>query len=260
MAQLSTILSSILRDMIVAQHQANMYAVSLEDVYRKNGRLEKFTLPSIALGEMELDIRYGVLDDSGDTGQQELNYPMLKDLTKEICDQTATILTDTLSVELVRLKSDVPAEDNPFMELTRQPKIKRKFRAFLSRKLMKQLQHVFTQLIGAEGNIRIEEIQKVVASVVSSEIIGHEALDSFFDTPDEESAHTELGNTLQEAVNSVLPTLLAHKNMMRKRLFPSMDVTVNASELEKLPEESIHTLHIRINPKELNLYLNETEE
>lgn len=30
MAQLSTIISSILRDMIVAQHEANMYAMSLE--------------------------------------------------------------------------------------------------------------------------------------------------------------------------------------------------------------------------------------
>lgn len=32
MAQLSTVIGSILRDMIVAQHQANMYAVSLEEV------------------------------------------------------------------------------------------------------------------------------------------------------------------------------------------------------------------------------------
>ena len=32
MAQLSTIISSILRDMIVAQHEANMYAVSLEEI------------------------------------------------------------------------------------------------------------------------------------------------------------------------------------------------------------------------------------
>lgn len=40
MAQLSTIISSILRDMIVAQHEANMYAMSLEDVYKQNGRLD----------------------------------------------------------------------------------------------------------------------------------------------------------------------------------------------------------------------------
>lgn len=35
MAQLSTIISSILRDMIMAQHEANMYAISLEDVYKQ---------------------------------------------------------------------------------------------------------------------------------------------------------------------------------------------------------------------------------
>lgn len=54
MAQLSTIISSILRDMIVAQHEANMYAVSLEEIYKKNGRLERFSLPSANISEVRI--------------------------------------------------------------------------------------------------------------------------------------------------------------------------------------------------------------
>ena len=65
MAQLSTIISSILRDMIVAQHEANMYAVSLEEIYKKNGRLERFSLPSANIGEVEMELRYGVERDRG---------------------------------------------------------------------------------------------------------------------------------------------------------------------------------------------------
>ena len=57
MAQLSTIISSILRDMVSAQHEANMYAASLEEIYRRDGRLEGFHLPAIALGELELGIQ-----------------------------------------------------------------------------------------------------------------------------------------------------------------------------------------------------------
>ena len=49
MAQLSTIISSILRDMVFAQHQANMYAIALKDIYSKNGRLDNFSLPAVAL-------------------------------------------------------------------------------------------------------------------------------------------------------------------------------------------------------------------
>lgn len=84
MAQLSTIISSILRDMIVAQHEANMYAISLEDVYKQNGRLEQFALPTVAVGEVELDLRYGVKSDSAQTEQYEINYPQLRKVAKQI--------------------------------------------------------------------------------------------------------------------------------------------------------------------------------
>ena len=40
MAQLSTIISSILRDMVFAQHQANMYAIALKDIYSKSQTLQ----------------------------------------------------------------------------------------------------------------------------------------------------------------------------------------------------------------------------
>lgn len=82
MAQLSTIVSSILRDMVYAQHQANMYAISLEDVYRKNGRLEDFAMPAIALGEMQLSLRYGIADSSVEIEQYEINYPALREMAK----------------------------------------------------------------------------------------------------------------------------------------------------------------------------------
>lgn len=99
MAQLSTIISSILRDMIVAQHEANMYAVSLEEIYKKNGRLERFSLPSANIGEVEMELRYGVTDDSAKTEQYEINYPMLRQLSVEVSRKLArTALGSVLPV------------------------------------------------------------------------------------------------------------------------------------------------------------------
>ena len=99
MAQLSTIISSILRDMIVAQHEANMYAMSLEDVYKQNGRLEQFALPTVAVGEVELDLRYGVKSDSSQTEQYEINYPLLRKVAKQISvDFAKAIIKSTLPV------------------------------------------------------------------------------------------------------------------------------------------------------------------
>ena len=99
MAQLSTIISSILRDMIVAQHEANMYAMSLENVYKQNGRLEQFALPTVAIGEVELDLRYGVKDDSVQTEQYEINYPQLRKVAKQVSEKCANAIIKSTTVQ-----------------------------------------------------------------------------------------------------------------------------------------------------------------
>lgn len=105
MAQLSTIISSILRDMIVAQHEANMYAISLEDVYKQNGRLEQFALPTVAVGEVELDLRYGVKSDSAQTEQYEINYPQLRKVAKQISTNFAKARVPYLCCNLFFLRT-----------------------------------------------------------------------------------------------------------------------------------------------------------
>ncbi len=104
MAQLSTIISSILRDMIVAQHEANMYAMSLEDVYKQNGHLEQNLLcPTVAVGEVELDLRYGVKSDSAQTEQYEINFPQLRKVAKQVSKDCANAIVDSYSPVLKTL-------------------------------------------------------------------------------------------------------------------------------------------------------------
>lgn len=146
MAQLSTIISSILRDMIVAQHEANMYAMSLEDVYKQNGRLEQFALPTVAVGEVELDLRYGVKSDSAQTEQYEINYPQLRKVAKQVSkDYAEEIVKSTLPVlqalfpdegtnSSTKVLANFAVDDN----------LKRKYKAFLSRKILKAMQLSFT--------------------------------------------------------------------------------------------------------------------
>lgn len=139
MAQLSTIISSILRDMVSAQHEANMYAASLEEIYRRDGRLERFHLPAIALGELELGIQYGVKDDSAQKEQFEINYPALRTLSKEISSQLAnTVLASVLKTFQEAMPANsAEGEDNPVLMLNSAPDIKRDFCAYLSRKILK---------------------------------------------------------------------------------------------------------------------------
>lgn len=259
MAQLSTIISSILRDMIVAQHEANMYAMSLENVYKQNGRLEQFALPTVAVGEVELDLRYGVKSDSAQTEQYEINYPLLRKVAKQIStDFAKAIIKSTLPV----LQSLFPEDgtDSGTMVLSNfavDDNLKRKYRTFLSRKILKAMQMSFTSLIKDDGRINESVLLDCILSVCDEKLLGLEDLQVFFNRPDGDEAHNKAHKEIKTFLENMMPSILKDINLKRKRIIPSVDVTLNSEELANLPEECIHTLHFHVSPNNIKLYSEE---
>lgn len=259
MAQLSTIISSILRDMIVAQHEANMYAMSLEDVYKQNGRLEQFALPTVAVGEVELDLRYGVKSDSAQTEQYEINYPQLRKVAKQVSkDYAEEIVKSTLPVlqalfpdegtnSSTKVLANFAVDDN----------LKRKYKAFLSRKILKAMQLSFTSLINDDGRINEKVLLECILSVCDDKLLGHEDLQVLFNRPSGEETRKEIRKNLETFLKDMMPKILKDINLKRKRIIPSVDVTLNSEELANLPEECIHTLHFHVSPNNIKLYSEE---
>lgn len=259
MAQLSTIISSILRDMIVAQHEANMYAMSLEDVYKQNGRLEQFALPTVAVGEVELDLRYGVKSDSAQTEQYEINYPQLRKVAKQVSkDYADEIVKSTLPVlqalfpdegtnSSTKVLANFAVDDN----------LKRKYKAFLSRKILKAMQLSFTSLIKDDGRINEKVLLECILSVCDDKLLGHEDLQVLFNRPSGEETRKEIRKNLETFLKDMMPKILKDINLKRKRIIPSVDVTLNSEELANLPEECIHILHFHVSPNNIKLYSEE---
>lgn len=259
MAQLSTIISSILRDMIVAQHEANMYAMSLEDVYKQNGRLEQFALPTVAVGEVELDLRYGVKSDSAQTEQYEINYPQLRKVAKQVSkDYAEEIVKSTLPVlqalfpdegtnSSTKVLANFAVDDN----------LKRKYKAFLSRKILKAMQLSFTSLIKDDGRINEKVLLECILSVCDDKLLGHEDLQVLFNRPSGEETRKEIRKNLETFLKDMMPKILKDINLKRKRIIPSVDVTLNSEKLANLPEECIHTLHFHVSPNNIKLYSEE---
>ena len=259
MAQLSTIISSILRDMIVAQHEANMYTMSLEDVYKQNGRLEQFALPTVAVGEVELDLRYGVKSDSAQTEQYEINYPQLRKVAKQVSkDYAEEIVKSTLPVlqalfpdegtnSSTKVLANFAVDDN----------LKRKYKAFLSRKILKAMQLSFTSLIKDDGRINEKVLLECILSVCDDKLLGHEDLQVLFNRPSGEETRKEIRKNLETFLKDMMPKILKDINLKRKRIIPSVDVTLNSEELANLPEECIHTLHFHVSPNNIKLYSEE---
>ena len=233
MAQLSTIISSILRDMIVAQHEANMYAMSLEDVYKQNGRLEQFALPTVAVGEVELDLRYGVKSAKAII---KSTLPVLQSLFPEDGTDSGT-----------KVLANFAIDDN----------LKRKYSAFLSRKILKAMQLNFTSLIKDDGSVNESVLLDCILSVCDENLLGHEDLQVLFNRPDGENTRKDIRDNLENFLKNMMPSLLKDINLKRKRIIPSVDVTLNSEELANLPEECIHTLHFHVSPNNIKLYSEE---
>ena len=90
MAQLHSIIGSILRDIISAQHEANLYSRSLVEAYGKEGKVRDFQLPSVAISDMELDLKYGVLNTEAKAEEYNIRYGKL-DATDEECINAAKL-------------------------------------------------------------------------------------------------------------------------------------------------------------------------
>lgn len=52
----------MLRDVLSAQHQANLLTESLADQYREAGVMHQLNLPAVTIGDLELSFRFAIED------------------------------------------------------------------------------------------------------------------------------------------------------------------------------------------------------
>ena len=62
MARLQDVIASVLRDVLSAQHQANLLTESLADQYREAGVMHQLNLPAVTIGDLELSFRFAIED------------------------------------------------------------------------------------------------------------------------------------------------------------------------------------------------------
>lgn len=97
MAQLSSVIGSILRDIISAQHEANLYSLSLSENYGKDGKVKDFQLPGVFISDMELELKYGVISTNENLEQFNIKYNKFRQFIKSLCEEAAKVAV-TLSL------------------------------------------------------------------------------------------------------------------------------------------------------------------
>ena len=204
-------------------------------------------------------MRYGVKSDSAQTEQYEINYPLLRKVAKQISiDFAKAIIKSTLPV----LQSLFPEDGTDsgtkvLANFAIDDNLKRKYSAFLSRKILKAMQLSFTSLIKDDGSINESVLLDCILSVCDEKLLGLEDLQVLFNRPDGDEARNKAHKEIETFLKNMMPSLLKDINLKRKRIIPSVDVTLNSEELANLPEECIHTLHFHVSPNNIKLYSEE---
>lgn len=136
MAQLSSVIGSILRDIVSAQHEANLYSLSLGDSYGKDGKAKDFQLPNVMVSDMELDLKYGVKSASESQQQFNIKYDKFRQFLKELCEQVARVAISSAVTTV--MTSDIErneGEKHFFERLKKENKLHQEFCTFLSRNM-----------------------------------------------------------------------------------------------------------------------------
>lgn len=60
MVKLKDVIASVLRDVIEAQHEANLLTEALSEEYGKDGLPRHLLVPTVNIGEMEITLKYAI--------------------------------------------------------------------------------------------------------------------------------------------------------------------------------------------------------
>lgn len=75
--------------------------------------------------------------------------------------------------------------------------LKRKYSAFLSRKILKAMQLNFTSLIKDDGSVNESVLLDCILSVCDENLLGHEDLQVLFNRPDGENTRKDIRDNLE---------------------------------------------------------------
>lgn len=247
MAQLNSLIGSILRDVIRAQHEANLYSLSLKEAYGRTTEARDFRVPGVLLGELELDLQYAIRNADVPHEESETDYPALRRFFGQLAEQLArTALT---SVATTTSSADAEDPQGLSLLLSQEQDLERGFGPFLRRKIGEKLDGQAAALVKADGSLDTDLLIECVMQTIDTHLLQNPDLEQLFGQRDGES---RLRQTARSNLVSMMTVLTAKRvkdyNFLRRKVFSTQEIIITADELKKVPPEAVQSLHIRISP------------
>ena len=251
MAQLSKILGSILRDMVAAQHEANMYALKLASTYRNQSQAAALNPPLVSLGEVELMLHCGFTGEAVESEVYEVDQTLVLATVQELSSEISEVVVSGILSTIVNREDDGLHEEGPMARLNREKTARRNFVAFLGHRLYAYLKAHRAEFVAPDGPVDQEVLQEAILFVTDDQILSHPELEEVFEQDPSGGLRKKVRENLQANVGIMLPRILKNVQIGRPRRYSSLDVTVSSEELSRLPDECIQTFRLKISPRDL---------
>lgn len=251
MAQLNSVIGSILRDIISAQHEANMYSLALSDTYGKDGRAKDFQLPNIMVCDMELEVKYGVKSASESQQQFNIEYDkfrqFLKELSIEVAKVTITSIVSTVMNSGIERKE---IDMHFFTRLNEEEPLQREFQSFLSRNLKNSFRNnLYDAVDPSNGMAKTDVLIAKFMDVIRKKFLYDMDLNKLFTGTDGAQLREDAEKNVENVITGLVEKLSKASNFKKLKTFPQLDVAITADELASMPEEAIHSFKLKFSPR-----------
>lgn len=257
MAQLNMIIYSVMRDLILAQHEANIYSASLKEVYSRNGVMQAYSLPTITLGDIEMDIRYSVNSENEQVEQYEVNYSEVRDRLEGISGNTTKAIVASF-VSYLKEQNYSDSDVSLFVSNFINNKVSQSnFSQFLSRKIYRMLNGNLSKLLDEDGDFDNDYLNTIVVRAAKEEFLNNKEFIQISGSVEGLDVIDSLVEQIRSNLSVIIPKITKDINCKRVRSKPSVDIIINSEELAKLPEECLHSFRFKIKPASMNMLIAE---
>lgn len=262
MARLRSIIGSILRDIISAQHEANLYSLSLSENYGKDGKAKDFQLPNVLISDMELELKYGVVGTEDCSEEHNFRYSKLRNFIRELCSEAAkttiTSITTTIFTSENQRKKD---NKQFFLRLKQEEILNREFRSFLMRNMRQAFNNSIHEVIETSGGYIVSEIVvDRLMEVVRKKILDDTDLSILFGGTDGKALKAEAEQNVKHDLEGLVRDESKDISFKRTKTFTLLNIAVTADELAEMPKDAIHSFKLKFSPTTCDITSLEDDE
>lgn len=238
-----------MRDIIMAQHEANLYSHALREQYGRDGKAKDFQLPGAVLSDIEMELNYGILNTSEANEQSAFRFEKFNKFIRELADKSAAKAIDIISDYVLTNGLQTPDGARFFERLKAQPESYQDYHGYIMKTIITSLEGNAYEMLDKRTGAPDEDI--IVARIsesIKNDILGDiEATKTLFNDPDG-NARQAMAQRIATELAAMASKACRNRKFKRTKMYPMLNVAVTAGELANMPKESIHTCKLKFTP------------